>query len=238
MPPLQPATLARLDNIIWHALNGPHRSFGHFIGDLGWYARDVAPFIAIRAAECPPELPAAAASGFRGEAYFVGVIPGSLPEGWCFSSRSVIVQMLPPPVPAAPVDETGIRLLGVADRPGMLALTRAAFPDYFRERTADLGTYLGIFSGAQLVAMAGERLALDGWQEISGVCTHPAFMGRGYARRLTQALMHRHRHRGVQSFLHVSEANLAARRLYESMGFVARASLALAKIGRASPRGH
>jgi ribosomal protein S18 acetylase RimI-like enzyme len=44
--------------------------------------------------------------------------------------------------------------------------------------------------------------------------------------------MRRHRERGVQSFLHVSESNEAARRLYESMGYVSRASLALAKVER------
>jgi ribosomal protein S18 acetylase RimI-like enzyme len=254
MPPPQLPNLAQLDNTIWHALHGPHRSLAAFAGEVGWYPPEVAPFVAVRAAECRPDLEAAAARGFRGPAYFVGVIPESLPDGWDFVSRSLIVQMLPPPDEAAageavrseaasaalprnaarsdvpPLDEADIRLLEVMDRPAMLALTRAAFPDYFRERTADLGTYLGIFAGGRLVAMAGERLALDGWQEISGVCTHPDFMGRGYARRLTRALMHRHRRRGVRSFLHVSETNLAARRLYESMGFVARANLALAKV--------
>jgi predicted GNAT family acetyltransferase len=80
--------------------------------------------------------------------------------------------------------------------------------------------------------MAGERLAVGGMQEISGVCTHPEFAGRGYARRLTQALLRRHRRRGVGSFLHVSESNAAARRLYESMGFEARAALPLARIER------
>jgi predicted GNAT family acetyltransferase len=115
----------------------------------------------------------------------------------------------------------------------MLLLTQIAFPEYFRERTAELGEYLGIFDGGRLVAMAGERMALDGWQEISAVCTHPDFLGRGSARRLTLALMYRHRLRGVASFLHVSESNTRARRLYESMGFSVRASLTLGKIERA-----
>jgi hypothetical protein len=44
----------------------------------------------------------------------------------------------------------------------MLALAGIAFPDFFRSRTADLGTYLGIFNGDRLVAMAGERLQLPG----------------------------------------------------------------------------
>jgi ribosomal protein S18 acetylase RimI-like enzyme len=36
----------------------------------------------------------------------------------------------------------------------------------------------------------------------------------------------------VGSFLHVSEGNRAARKLYESMGFVVRASLPMCKIER------
>jgi len=89
-----------------------------------------------------------------------------------------------------------------------------------------------------LIAMAGERMALPGLQEISGVCTHPDFAGRGYARKLTRALLSRHRRRGVRSFLHVSEGNAGARRLYESMGFLVRASLAMFKVERIATRPH
>ena len=123
-------------------------------------------------------------------------------------------------------------VLGEADRPAMRELTRIAFPDFFRERTPELGAYLGIFAGERLIAMAGERMALPGLQEISGVCTHPDFAGRGHARRLTRALMIRQRRRGVDSFLHVSEGNEGARRLYDSMGFEARASLLMCKVDR------
>lgn len=120
----------------------------------------------------------------------------------------------------------------------MRELTQTAVPDFFfRERTADLGLYLGIYEGPTLVAMAGERLALSGLQEISGVCTHPDFTGRGYARRLTRALLCRHRQRGVRSFLHVSEGNAGARRLYDSMEFVVRASLPMCKVARIASLG-
>jgi len=233
MPQIRRTNYAELDNPIWHALNGPHRHFAEFIGDAHWYPSRIAPFIAIPAAAALPDLNGAVDCGFRDPAYFVGVLPDTLPDGWHVVSRSLILQMMPAPgaSPAAP-DDADIRALGIADSPSMLALARIAFPDYFRERTAELGLYLGIFADAALIAMAGERLALDGLQEISGVCTHPDFVGRGCARRLTHALLRRHRERGVMSFLHVSEGNAAARRLYESMGFVMRASLPMAKVER------
>jgi ribosomal protein S18 acetylase RimI-like enzyme len=223
---------AELDNPIWHALRGPHRRFAEVTGDAAWYPSTIAPFIAIPSAGVVPNLTDAADRGLRHPAYFVGAIPVSLPEEWDFVARSHILQMLPTSANVPDASEDGIRVLGTADRPSMLALMRIAFPDFFRERTAELGEYLGIFAGGKLVAMAGERFAFDGLQEISGVCTHPDFVGRGYARRLTQALMRRHRQRGVGSFLHVSEENVAARRLYESMGFVVRASLPIGKIDR------
>lgn len=196
-----------------------------------WYPPSIAPFVAIPAADILPDLESAHHQGLGHQAYFVGVCPNSLPEGWQFVSRSDILQLFP----TAEVPEVGENagtVLGDADRSAMRELTQIAFPDFFRERTADLGVYLGIYDGAKLIAMAGERLALSGLQEISGVCTHPEFAGRGHARRLTRALMTRHRRRGVRSFLHVSEGNMGARALYESMGFVVRASLSMCKVER------
>jgi ribosomal protein S18 acetylase RimI-like enzyme len=232
MPTTPSPNAAALDNPVWHSLAGLHQPLADSLGDACWYPSTVAPFMAVPSAECRPDLDGAFGRGFCDPAYFVGVIPHVLPEGWLVSARSFILQMLPAGSEQPESDDDDIQVLGIADRPSMLALSHIAFPDYFRERTAELGTYLGIFAGGRLVAMAGERLAVGGLQEISGVCTQPDFGGRGYARRLTQALMRRHRQRGVGSFLHVSEANAAARRLYDSMGFDTRAALPMAKIER------
>jgi GNAT superfamily N-acetyltransferase len=226
-----PADSSALDNPTWSALCGPHRSLAGRLDNLMWYPPAIAPFAAIPSADVLPDLESAHAQGLADQAYFVGVCPNSLPEGWRFVSRSSILQMFP----AADIPESGEgagSVLGETDRAAMRELTRIAFPDFFRERTHELGLYLGIYDGARLVAMAGERLALQGLQEISGVCTHPDFAGRGHARRLTRALMAKHRRRGIGSFLHVSEGNAVARRLYESMGFVVRASLGMCKVER------
>jgi predicted GNAT family acetyltransferase len=67
--------------------------------------------------------------------------------------------------------------------------------------------------------MAGERFALPGYREISGVCTHPDARGRGLARGLMSVLMHRQLGRGETPFLHVMIGNTGARALYERMGF-------------------
>jgi GNAT superfamily N-acetyltransferase len=216
---------------VWSALSGPHRSLAARQNDLMWYPPSIAPFVAIPTADLVPDLESAHGHGLADQAYFVGVCPNSLPEGWRFASRSYILQMFPT-VDIPEVGEDAGIVLGETDRLAMRELTQIAFPDFFRERTPELGLYLGIYDGPRLIAMAGERLALAGLQEISGVCTHPDFAGRGHARRLTRALLSRHRRRGVGSFLHVSEGNAGARRLYESMGFVVRAGLLMCKVER------
>jgi predicted GNAT family acetyltransferase len=67
--------------------------------------------------------------------------------------------------------------------------------------------------------MAGERMAAGTLHEVSGICTHPQYRGRGLARRLTSKLVQRQMRRGETPFLHVMSANTAARALYENMGF-------------------
>ncbi|MFD9074916.1 GNAT family N-acetyltransferase, partial [Streptomyces lasiicapitis] len=89
----------------------------------------------------------------------------------------------------------------------------------FRERTIELGTYLGIRHEGALVAMAGERLHPPGWTEISAVCTDPAHRGRGLASRLVLAVAYGIRERGETPFLHTAARNTGAIRLYESLGF-------------------
>jgi GNAT superfamily N-acetyltransferase len=218
---------------VWSALSGPHRRLAVRLNGLMWYPPSIAPFVAMPTADIVPDLESAHCHGLAEPVYFVGACPRSLPDGWRFVSRSQILQMFPTEVPD-PNEDAGI-VLGETDRTAMRELTQIAFPDFFRERTAELGLYLGIYEGARLIAMAGERLALTGLQEISGVCTHPDFAGRGHARRLTRALLNRHRRCGVASFLHVSEGNAGARRLYGSMGFVVRASLLMCKVERTAP---
>jgi len=196
-----------------------------------WYPPSIAPFVAIPTADGVPDLESARRHGLADQVYFVGTCPNALPAGWRFASRSYILQLFPTADVPATGEDAGI-VLGEPDRAAMRELMQIAFPDFFRERTAELGLYLGVYEGGRLIAMAGERLALPGWQEISGVCTHPDFAGRGNARRLTRALLSRHRRRAVASFLHVSEGNAGARGLYQSMGFVERASLPMCKVER------
>ena len=100
-----------------------------------------------------------------------------------------------------------------------LELATLTNPGPFGPRTIELGDYFGCFDGQRLVAMAGERMCAGTLREISGVCTHPEFQGKGLARQLTVKLVRRQMLRDETPFLHVMRDNTKARRLYERMGF-------------------
>ncbi len=114
----------------------------------------------------------------------------------------------------------------------MLALTELTKPGPFRARTHTLGTFLGIRSERRLIAMAGTRFLLDGYREVSGVCTHPEFAGRGLARILVARIVNAIHAQGMTPFLHVDSENGRARSLYRRMGFVERAALPMVVVGR------
>ncbi len=125
-----------------------------------------------------------------------------------------------PEAQAASVSSPGVSRLGNADVPCMLALKEIAFPGYFGPRAASLGAFYGIWDKGELVAMAGERLALPGWREVSAVCTHPEHTGKGYAAALIRHLLSQHQETGLRSFLGVTATNDRAIALYRRLGFV------------------
>jgi predicted GNAT family acetyltransferase len=67
--------------------------------------------------------------------------------------------------------------------------------------------------------MAGERMRMPGFTEVSGVCTHPDHRGRGYAGALLRRVAQRILDRGETPFLHSYADNAGAIALYESLGF-------------------
>jgi len=164
------------------------------------------------------------------------------------------VQMLcSPEAQAAKYEDSRVSELGAADVPEMIALKAVAFPGYFGPRAASLGRFYGIrvmneirrgnegvveghpkreYPQGELVAMAGERMALPGLREISAVCTHPRHLGKGYAAALIRRLMQEHAGRGLRSFLQAEAGNSRAIALYERLGFAHLRTLAFQQIER------
>jgi predicted GNAT family acetyltransferase len=98
----------------------------------------------------------------------------------------------------------------------LAALTR---PGPFGKGTIKFGSYYGIFDGEKLVSMTGQRLHIENFSEISAVCTHPDYTGKGYARTLLLHQLGIILQAGQQPFLHVREDNTRAIELYQRLGF-------------------
>ncbi|MEV0775363.1 GNAT family N-acetyltransferase [Streptomyces sp. NPDC050433] len=212
-----------LDNPVLAGLTGPHAHFAERRGRVLAYRPEVSTWLAL------PDEPdaadwadAAALVGADGTATLAGanVLP---PADWEVTFRVDGVQLIHEPVePAASVDvvpDEEAVLLGAADVPEMLDLVERTRPGPFRPRTIELGTYLGVRRGGELVAMAGERMHPPGWTEISAVCTAPEFRGQGLGARLVLAVAEGIRARGERPFIQAAVDNENAVRLYEALGF-------------------
>ena len=144
--------------------------------------------------------------------------------------RIRVVQMIrrdKTPLPAAAEE---IATLGAADVPDMLALVELTRPGPFRERTIELGAFVGIRRRGRLVAMAGERLWIGNHREVSGVCTHPEAQRKGYGRTLVGHVVNRMLATGQIPFLHVDSRNERAINLYGVLGFARRTELPLVQL--------
>lgn len=212
-----------LDNPAWHALIGPQRQFGR-VGELA--ARYLPPISPIAAVMQESDAAFAELASLTAPGEIVAVITTrALPEQhWQTVAVVHLSQWLHTGTVATPSEER-IEALCEADGPAMYALARLTDPGPFEKETWRLGAYLGVRAGGALVAMAGERMRLPGFAEVSAVATHPAHVGHRYASRLVHAVLARQANAGEQSFLHVrtgSPSEAAASRVYHNLGYRVR----------------
>jgi ribosomal protein S18 acetylase RimI-like enzyme len=224
-----------LDNPIWHSLRTRHAALGRQAALANVYAPQVAPFAGVAAADAQSGEALAGLLGDDEPYYLVGVIPPAVP-GWRLDDHGVITQMICAAVPAVP-DGPAITPLGEAHVADMLELTTLVFPGYFRAATLRMGHYIGIYEDGRLAAMAGERMDLPGYREISAVCTHPDHAGRGHAQRLVALVTRQVLAAGLTPFLHVSPGNGRAKRVYERLGYTDRCDVALYSLHREAAAG-
>lgn len=215
-----------LHNVIWHALTTRQQEFAEVCGSARRFQRDLTSLTAFSEPS---------ADGYQSVANLVGpggtaalfledpyvprtcwdVVGGApLPEMVCENGTALAAHLLS--------NLKNIIDLGAADSREMVELASLTRPGPFGARTHELGTYLGIRVDGKLVAMAGERLKVPGYTEVSAVCTHPDHTGKGYAGALMLEVMGRIRQRGEIPFLHVRQDNTRAIALYEKLGFRTR----------------
>jgi predicted GNAT family acetyltransferase len=145
--------------------------------------------------------------------------------------RDKAVQMLAQR-PYERITDSRIEPLTEADAAEMLALATLTKPGPFTLKAQDLGTFWGVRDEGRLVAMAGQRMRQPGFAELSGLCTHPDFQGRGLGKLLFRFVAGEISARGETVYLHTYASNRPAIALYEAMGFKLRTELNLAAVTR------
>jgi ribosomal protein S18 acetylase RimI-like enzyme len=221
---------------VWHALTSQHSHLAVIEGDARRYPASVAPFAALAK---PTELALWELHSLLAPGEYVWLFGTHYPqlpelrnEGTLECVQMVLTRELP--IKPSPIE---LQLLSEEDADAMVALTDVAFPGFFRSHTCQMGTYYGAWldsrdRSGQLIAMAGERLTLDGYTEISGVCTHPDHRGKGLAANLIATVAKDHIEKNIVSFLHVAANNTHAIELYRRLGFVETRRPVLTRIAR------
>jgi predicted GNAT family acetyltransferase len=219
-------------NPTWHSLHSKHQKFAKCAGDACRYPADVGPLAAIRAPGVEPMLQLRSLFEAGEAAWIIGKEYSEIP-GLVREETLECLQMVLPAGVRVPDSDIEIAKLADTNAGEMVALTTLAFPGFFRQRTCEMGSYYGVRSpSGELIAMGGERLRLEGFTEISAVCTHPAFRGRGLAAGIIWQVVREHRKEGVVSWLHVASTNRRAQELYLRMGFEEIREVTLHRVSR------
>lgn len=220
-----------LDRAVWNALTTRLSSFTtadsdaqavRIDPDVGVFlaAADASPKSRARLTELAQAHPGASLVE-RSDELMVNV----LPEGIEVRQRIALVQMMATELTPAPRSDIAFEALTEADAPAMLALATLTKPGPFRSRTRELGPFIGVKQGGELIAMAGRRLRVDGFTELSGVCTHPDYRGGGYAAALSRRVVGEIHASGEAAFLHAFADHDATIAFYRSLGFEIRAPM-------------
>ena len=221
-----------LDRPIWSSLATAHEALSLGDARARRYLTDVNLFASARDDSDEALAALAALVGPGKQVYQLQVPAITVPPSLVAVKQAWGVQMVAPQPLVASDDEGDIVPLGDDDAAEMLALATLTQPGPFLTRTYRMGRFVGIRIDGRLAAMAGERFRFPGWTEVSGVCTHPDFRGRGLARRLSRHVAASIADRGDGAFLHAWRDNASAIRLYESQGFEWRSDVHVAVLGR------
>jgi predicted GNAT family acetyltransferase len=227
------STTANLDRPIWTALTTRQAHLG--LGDAlaRRYHPDVAPFAALAS-----DTPAAYEALHQllqphEQVALLSLEPLAGIETLQVVHAGTIHQMVAAGDAAETADDLDVIRLANVDAKEMLDLAQKTKPGPFGTRTHEMGHYIGVRDQGRLVAMAGERMSLDGYVEISAVCVDDDWRGKGLAGRLINILRREITQRGETPFLHVFSHNTTAIHLYEKLGFELRREFVLNRIGHA-----
>jgi GNAT superfamily N-acetyltransferase len=210
----------KLDNPTWYSLCETHQEFAVKYEGARFYQPDYCPFggfiNANTTIDCIDNY-----STLTNNFYVVGEKP-------CFGDKVKLFQdlvcdqmFLEAPIKIE-VSEFIVELKTTPQTKDLFTLVNSVQPGYFKNKTSELGSYYGIYKEKQLIAVTGERMKMNMYTEVSAVVTHPKHTGKGYAKQLVAHTTNKIFSENKLPYLHVSENNINAIRLYEKLGFKTR----------------
>lgn len=208
-----------LDRPAWSALNGRQAEFAIWQGSAVRFARGIGMFVAAPTYDERALTDISRLIADTGPVVIIDPVAPPPVPGSVIASQGALWQMVAERPIEAPAADLGVEPLDDADSEDMIALAKLTEPGPFHRATHRLGRFIGIRQEGRLAAMAGERMRPDGHIEVSAVCTHPDFRGRGYGAALTSLVASRIQGEGQTAFLHVFATNAPAISLYETLGF-------------------
>ena len=210
-----------LDNPAFNALATGNKQLSNGTDYIKYFSQEVSPFIGFKELQSDSFQRLYDLVPFDGPIGYVTPVETEIPEMWKLLSPIKGRQM----VYEGDIKEVNTsNLVKLSDEhiSQMIGLTKLTHPGPFDARTIDFGDYYGIFDGDQLIAMAGHRMKPSPYTEISAVCTHPDYTGRGYARQLVEFQINRIKEAGNIPILHVACSNDRAFEVYKKIGFEVR----------------
>lgn len=209
----------KLDNPVWNSLSETHAAFAIDYNGTKFYNPEYCPFGGFISPESI--LDASDQYSVLAENFFIVGEEPQISNSSKIAKELVCLQMIIYNKIALPITDNIVKLTE-EHNDELVQLVNLVQPGYFKNKTTLLGNYYGIFKENQLVAIAGERMKMNHFTEVSAIITHPDHTGKGYAKQLIAHCVNSIFSENKTPYLHVVESNIGAIALYEKLGFVTR----------------
>ncbi|OHT45803.1 GNAT family N-acetyltransferase [Flavobacterium tructae] len=219
----------KLDNPVWYALSENHSAFALDYDGTKFYNPDYCPFGSFIVSEST--LTAIKQYELLTDSFFIVGEKPEIDDSLTIIKELICLQMVIQDKIQLAID-TEIVKLTENHNAELLQLVNLVQPGYFKTQTPLLGNYYGIFKEAQLIAVAGERMKMNDFTEVSAIITHPDHTGKGYAKQLISHVVNSILDESKTPFLHVVENNIGAISLYEKLGFVTRRKISFWNVSK------
>lgn len=219
----------KLDKPVWYSLSESHSTFAIEYPPVKFYHPDYCPFGGSENADNPSSS-IEKYSLLKDDFFIVGDKPELTPV--LRIKKELICLQMVSTGRIEVIEKDSIVKLSHEHNDSLYQLVNLVQPGYFKVKTTLLGEYFGIFQSGQLIAVAGERMTMNDFVEVSAIVTHPDHTGRGYAKQLVAHTVNNIFRKNKTPFLHVAETNIGAIMLYDKSGFKLRRKISFWNIER------